>query len=203
MRSNLSQTLEQHDRGVSKFRVLLTMLVILVEAPRGLFYSPKWLSSRCSLLWKLKIAFCPRVHRTVRCTPDSFGCNGHQIRWLVVFHFRWAPYCPVVHRTVWWPLPTVGALTWLVSRPLHRLETHWSSRTSDCPVIFSQRARQKPKNGQLTWSGTGLCGAARTDQQRLELLSRTSNCPVIFILSSPHIWQTHKYSLNHNSCYSF
>jgi hypothetical protein len=150
MCSNLSQTLEQRDCKVSEFRVLLTMLGILVEAPSGLFYSPKWLRSHCSFLWKLKIAFCPRVHRTVWCTPDSFGCNGHQIKWLATFHFRWAPDCPGAHRTVRWPLPTVSALAWLASRPLHRLENHWSSRTPVCLVIFSLWAQQKPKNGELT-----------------------------------------------------
>jgi hypothetical protein len=40
------------------------MFDVLVEAPRGLFYSPKGPRSRCSFLWKAQIAFCLRVHRT-------------------------------------------------------------------------------------------------------------------------------------------
>jgi hypothetical protein len=50
------------------------MLVYLVKAHRGSIYSPKGQRSRCSFIWKALVAFCPWVHRTVRCTPDIQQC---------------------------------------------------------------------------------------------------------------------------------
>jgi hypothetical protein len=81
------------------------MLGVLVETHRGLFYSPKGPRSRCSFLWKLQIAFCPKVHLTVRCTPDNFGRKGHHIGWLVAFHYGWASDCPLAHQTSSMTLP--------------------------------------------------------------------------------------------------
>lgn len=40
------------------------MLGVLVEASRGLFYSPKGPKSRCSFIWKAQIAFCLVAHQT-------------------------------------------------------------------------------------------------------------------------------------------
>jgi hypothetical protein len=48
------------------------------------FYSPKETRSRWSSIWMALVAFCPRVHRTVWCTPDSEQCNDYEIPdWLV------------------------------------------------------------------------------------------------------------------------
>jgi hypothetical protein len=43
----------------------LGLLGVMVEAPRGLFYSPKGPRIRCSSIWKVLIAFYLQVHRTV------------------------------------------------------------------------------------------------------------------------------------------
>jgi hypothetical protein len=52
--------------------------------PRGPFYSPKEPRSRWSSIWKALVALCPRVHRTVRSTPESEQCNDYWILdWLV------------------------------------------------------------------------------------------------------------------------
>jgi hypothetical protein len=53
------------------------MLVYCSMAPRGFFYSPKGPKSRWSSIWKALIAFCPRVHQTVRCTRDTAQCNDY------------------------------------------------------------------------------------------------------------------------------
>jgi hypothetical protein len=37
----------------------------------GSFYSPKGPRSHLIFIWKALVAFCPRVHRTVRCTSNS------------------------------------------------------------------------------------------------------------------------------------
>jgi hypothetical protein len=52
-------------------------LGVELHAPRGPFYSPKGARSRWSSIWKALVTLCPRVHRTVRCTPDS----EQYVRW--------------------------------------------------------------------------------------------------------------------------
>jgi hypothetical protein len=42
------------------------MLVVLAEAPKVLFYSPKGPRSHCSSIWKAMIAFCLRAYHTFR-----------------------------------------------------------------------------------------------------------------------------------------
>jgi hypothetical protein len=60
------------------------MLGIELHAPRRLFCSPKGPRSRWSSIWKTLVAFCPWVHRTVQCTPDSEQCNNKEsLDWLL------------------------------------------------------------------------------------------------------------------------
>jgi hypothetical protein len=88
------------------------MLSYLLDAPRGLFYSPKAARSRWRHSWKANLAFCRVAHRTVRChcsclvrdllpnlvqpTVAASGPLAHRT-------------LSGAHRTVRCPLPTVGA----------------------------------------------------------------------------------------------
>jgi hypothetical protein len=54
------------------------MLGVELHAPKGLFYSLKGPRSRWSSVWKAMVAFCPRVHWTIRCTPDNEQCAGRE-----------------------------------------------------------------------------------------------------------------------------
>jgi hypothetical protein len=47
------------------------MLVLLLHAPRGPFYSPKAARSHWRHSWKAKVALCRVAHRTVRCTTGQ------------------------------------------------------------------------------------------------------------------------------------
>jgi hypothetical protein len=47
------------------------MLVLLLHAPRGPFYSPKAARSRWRHSWKSNLAFCRGAHQTVRCTTGQ------------------------------------------------------------------------------------------------------------------------------------
>jgi hypothetical protein len=73
-----------------------------LHALRGSFYSPKGPRSRWSSIWKAMIAFCPRVHRTVRCTPDSEQCNDYKIP-------DWLVSCSGGHGTIRWGTGLSGA----------------------------------------------------------------------------------------------
>ena len=116
------------------------MLGYQVEAPRGFFYSPKGSRSRCSFIWKALVAFCLRVHRTVRCTPDTPQCpitfllrRSRPLAAAVAWHTgqSGAAWRPLAELT--WPAadhaPTVGAG-----------QSHWRLGTPDSPVIFSRGA---------------------------------------------------------------
>jgi hypothetical protein len=106
------------------------VLGVELHAPRGPFYSPKGPRSCWSSIWKALVAFCPRVHRTVRCTPDSEQCVGTESRdWLVSVlgaperPVR-APDCPVLHLTVGprstWQLAVGGGHSGLSGAPRGR-----------------------------------------------------------------------------------
>jgi hypothetical protein len=69
--SNLYLAKQQLGREISVLWNVQRMLGQFSMAPRGSFYSPKGLRSRRSSVWKALVAFCPRAHRTIRCTPDS------------------------------------------------------------------------------------------------------------------------------------
>ena len=71
MRSNLSLTNQKHGRRVSELYYALVMLGYLLHAPRGPFYSPKEPKSHWFFIWEAISLPCLRVHRTVRCTPDT------------------------------------------------------------------------------------------------------------------------------------
>jgi hypothetical protein len=50
----------------------------------GSFYSAKGPKSRWTFIWKALVVFYPRVHRTVRCTPDTVQCNSYEsLDWLL------------------------------------------------------------------------------------------------------------------------
>jgi hypothetical protein len=61
------------------FRILKECLGLLLQAPRGPFYSPKIARSHWRPTWKVKLAFCRVAHRTVRCTTgQSLELSGAQ-----------------------------------------------------------------------------------------------------------------------------
>jgi hypothetical protein len=81
------------------------MLLVLLHAPKGSFYSPKAARSRWRHSWKANLA----AHWTVRCaTGQPCSCP---VRDLLPFlaHPTVANLWQLVHRTVRCPLPTVGA----------------------------------------------------------------------------------------------
>jgi hypothetical protein len=51
------------------------MLGLVLHAPRAPFDSSKGPRSRWSFIWQELVAFCPWVHRTIRCTPNSEPCK--------------------------------------------------------------------------------------------------------------------------------
>src|SRR5688500_16113291 len=85
------------------------MLVVLLHAPRGPFYSPKAARSRWRSTWKAILAFYRVAHRTVRCTTGqvlqlsgarSPSLSGEADRWIFGFvgapdTVRCPPYSPV------------------------------------------------------------------------------------------------------------
>jgi hypothetical protein len=117
------------------------MLVLLLHAPRGPFYSPKIARRRWRQSWKANLAFCHVVHRTVIVA----------VRCVIAFQKRhnrplqlWAQWrtghCSVRHRTVrcpCWPLvratrrpriarPTVALATvGLPDSPVHHRTVRW------------------------------------------------------------------------------
>jgi hypothetical protein len=124
------------------------MLVYLVKAHRGSIYSPKGQRSRCSFIWKALVAFCPWVHRTVRCTPDIQQC---------AISFLKRPSRPLAipprlaHRTVRCTPDMSGA----VRRPLARATCLPRGRRRLRPTVGRRR---EPLAGWLT----GQSGAHRT-----------------------------------------
>jgi hypothetical protein len=57
-----------------------------------------------SFHWKLQIFLCPWMHRTVRCTPDTSLCKGHQIRWLVIHNHDQLRLWTITHEHLCWNL---------------------------------------------------------------------------------------------------
>jgi hypothetical protein len=100
-------------------------------APRGSFHSPKGLRSCWNSIWKALVAFCPRVHQTVRCTPDIAQCNGYESP---IGHFLllggtepsdgW-------HRTV-------RCTCWALA-PADVSSSRWATGTPDCSVLHADR----------------------------------------------------------------
>jgi hypothetical protein len=99
-RLNLSQTLEQCGRGVSKLWCAFKMLVVLVEVPRGHFRAPR---AKDSLLHPLET----EGRLMSAGAPDSPVHTGHPclqrscIIWLSTFLLGWAPDYPVTPPDRW------------------------------------------------------------------------------------------------------
>jgi hypothetical protein len=92
------------------------MLGCLLHAPRGPFYSPKAARSHWRPTRKAKVAFCRVVHRTVRCTTGQHCSCPVRDLLPILAQTTIADLWPLAHRTlsgahrtVWCPLPTVGA----------------------------------------------------------------------------------------------
>jgi hypothetical protein len=49
----------------------------VVECSMEAWY-PKGPRSRWSSIWQALVALCPRVHQTIRCTPNNEQCNGRE-----------------------------------------------------------------------------------------------------------------------------
>jgi hypothetical protein len=75
------------------------MLVVLLHAPRGPFYSPKAARSRWVHSRKAILAFCRLVHRTVRCTTGHCPVRISFLLWRsrpLALESRWRTrHCPV------------------------------------------------------------------------------------------------------------
>jgi hypothetical protein len=126
------------------------MLVYLLHAPRGPFYSPKAARSRWRQSWKANLAFCRVVHRTV---PVAVWCaiafQNRRSRPLQL-QVRWrtgqsgAPCRPLVRATrrPWIARPTV-ALATVASpdSPVHHRTVRW---------IIVVRRRSFPESGLFT-----------------------------------------------------
>jgi hypothetical protein len=125
--------------------------------PRGSFYSPKGPRSCWSSIWKALVVLYPRVHRTVRCTPDTAQCNSYEsLDWLLsaswgitlssggitlfgapVDRWLWL-MCQVAidrltHRTVQRSERTVW---WVITEEVYFSREHpvWPNCASDCHV---------------------------------------------------------------------
>jgi hypothetical protein len=86
------------------------MIVFPLHAPRESFYSPKGQRSHLIFIWKVLVAFCPRVHRTMNST--CFLCiPGMSIVALAVASFdclaHWTVHC--CHMSTVDCAPTGGA----------------------------------------------------------------------------------------------
>jgi hypothetical protein len=68
---SLTQRIKCVETESGSLRMFLEILVVLLHAPRGPFYSPKAARSRWRSIWKAILAFCRVVHRTVRCTTGQ------------------------------------------------------------------------------------------------------------------------------------
>jgi hypothetical protein len=127
------------------------MLVCLLHAPKGSFYSPKAARSRWRQSGKAILAFCRVAHRTVRCT------TGHPLSLSGVDSIPNLAQPTVedlellAQRTVRCPHQTVGSATRhaRIARPtvgspdspVHHRTVRW---------ILAVRRRRIPESGQLT-----------------------------------------------------
>jgi hypothetical protein len=156
---------------------------------RGSFYSPDGPMSCWNSIWKALVAFCSRVHRTVRCTLGTAQCKipfhkrlscllSQSLEPSVTWHIRLSG----AHQTIRLYLSTVGpaevAATWpplIARRPLARSKLLVASCTRhvwctpNCPVNYSQWALTssrewpvRPAEDQPTSLGIRLSDAHRT-----------------------------------------
>jgi hypothetical protein len=96
-------------------------------APRGSFYSTKGPRSHWSSIWKAPVAFCLRLHQTIRCTPDTAQCNGYgSLYWLLSTSGGTGPSSGW-HRTVrctYWQLAPANVTT-----------SRWPAGTPGCSAF--------------------------------------------------------------------
>jgi hypothetical protein len=106
------------------------MLGYLLHIPRGSFYSPKGPNSCWSSIWKALVAFCPWVHRTIRCTPDTAQCNDYEslIGWFPLLGGTGLSGAP----NDYWPCANVSSSRWLAGTP------DYPALHADCLMIYSR-----------------------------------------------------------------
>jgi hypothetical protein len=117
---------------------------VTLHTPRGPFYSPKAARSRWRQSWKAIPAFCRVAHRTatVACPVRDFLPNRAQLTVAAPGPLAHRTLSGA-HRTVWCPLPTVGAATRRpqISRPTIGASDRWLTEQSgappDSPVNYS------------------------------------------------------------------
>jgi hypothetical protein len=112
------------------------VLGLCSKAPRGPFYSPNGPRSHWRFIWKLQNLFCPWMHRTIRCAPDS-AC-ATITKSLIGALSTWGTRLSGGHQTIQWPnWPLVlGDVSEVAVGGGHRTVRCGSP---DCPVIFSRR----------------------------------------------------------------
>jgi hypothetical protein len=155
------------------------MLVVLLHAPRGPFYSPKVARSRWEQSRKANLAFCRLVHRTVRCTtghcPMLISFLFWRSRPLTIWS-RWhTGHCSV---PPWdrWPghvsRVDCAADRWL-GRPLAHRTVRW---------FLAVVRRRNPESGLFTRASLAhrtLSGAPRLSRV---LAARAKSFPFVFSL---------------------
>jgi hypothetical protein len=152
----------------------LRLLGVLLHAPRGPFYSPKAARSRWEQNWKADLAFWRRVHRTVRCTPDTVRCpiyfHKQRSRPLLTVEDLGAVGAPDMsgaHRTVRCPLPTVGLATCRaqIPRPTVGPADRWLTGQSGAHQkvrwILAVHRRRIPESGLFAPSQPGAPDTVR------------------------------------------
>jgi hypothetical protein len=143
------------------------MLGVMLHAPRGLYYSTKVATSRLSPNWKALVAFCPWVHRTVRCTTGQWTVRDFlpclvkpTIAATILVAHRTVRWCTKQSDVAWWPLAK-SACRPLIAWPIVGWTLCWhtrqSSGASDSPVghqtvrwILAVVPSAFPESGQFT-----------------------------------------------------
>jgi hypothetical protein len=146
------------------------VLVVLLHAHRGPFYSPKEARSRWKQSRKTNLAFCRVAHRTVRCTTGHCPMRIAFLIWRSLADVENLE--PLAHRTVRCPPPTVGSATRhaRIAQPTVGAPDHWltgqSGASPDSPVNYSRtlltwfpRAATSPqKTHRTVWCTTRQSG---------------------------------------------
>jgi hypothetical protein len=128
------------------------MLVILLHAPRGPFYSPKAARSRWEHSRKAILAFCRLAHRTLSGVDFFPSLAKPTVGYSEPLAHR---TLSGAHRTVRCPLLTVGSATRRarITRPTVGPADCWltgqSGAPPDSPVIYSRTPPTKPESSQF------------------------------------------------------
>jgi hypothetical protein len=111
---------------------------------------PNGLRSRWSSIWQALVSFCPHVHWTVWCTPDTAQCNNRESRdWLISCSRGTVPSGAP---SDCWPSVNVAA-------------SRWPASTSDCPTLHAY--------GPVNYSCRGL-----KFSRAVSWPDRAPDCPV-------------------------